>query len=421
MATKNGNGKVVNIGKKAKASKKAKANGTAPKRGVSDRLKKASELTGIEEEQIGTVNLQLSRLRQLGLLVSVQVSGISKFMTSATWNELGITDHDERKKRLRTGAKLLIREELYKELRSCESSYRQLLARLSFDVTGFMPYKWMPFTAYAQWRLEAKEIEARFDRLKRRIVTEYEKHIDELAEDERQMALRAWRLLVGAGEADAIRFGGKVYTDQDAFVDDVMRRGVQRFPSKGAINSGLKIDYQTAIVTDQGDIEADLLAATKARAETDEIEREMRLKDDEAQAKLEAMRVAELEHARKQFAEMKSPIDEVMTALRSRIKEAAEGMLDSVKKNGFVRGKVAEQGAGLLELFDLLAVGDDRDLRRKLEELKAKIGPVGKARKGDVPDREVDGIEKTLRELVGLAAEEATDLTISDRFGALEF
>ena len=44
-------------------------------------------------------------------------------------------------------------------------------------------------------------------------------------------------------------------------------------------------------------------------------------------------------------------------------------MLESIKKYGTVRGKVAERGRGLIELFDLLAVQDYYELRGRLEAL----------------------------------------------------
>jgi hypothetical protein len=140
------------------------------------------------------------------------------------------------------------------------------------------------------------------------------------------------------------------------------------------------------------------------------------LAEDERQAQINAMMEAELEHAKQQIQELGSPLAQVVAALRNQVAVDAESMLQSIKRNGFVRGKIAQKGAGLLEFYDLMATHNDHDLRNKLEMLKFQIGPIGKG----TPERDVDAITATLDEIANLATDNLKDLTEISRAAFLE-
>jgi hypothetical protein len=112
----------------------------------------------------------------------------------------------------------------------------------------------------------------------------------------------------------------------------------------------------------------------------------------EKEAKIEAMWKAEIEHARAQLGEIVSPFEEVFRNLRNRFADDAAEMLESIQKNGFVRGKVAEKGRGLVELFDMWAVHNDVELRAKLIDLKKAIGPSVKDR-ADASERSTEEVK----------------------------
>jgi hypothetical protein len=117
---------------------------------------------------------------------------------------------------------------------------------------------------------------------------------------------------------------------------------------------------------------------------------------------------------------MTDPFEEVFAALRSQIANDCQKMLESVQKNGYVRGKIAEKGAGLLELYQLMAAHNDYELRDLLVNLKQSIGPVGN-RGDDSPDRDVEAIVATLSQIVSLSRDAAQDLTKGpSRFSLVE-
>ena len=387
--------------------------------GTSTRKTGAARETGLDVSKIGTVNLQLAKLRQLGLLVDIDVSGLSMFSVAATWRELGITDQDERRQRLKAGSKSLYSDRRLKELHSCESTYRQIFHKYTFEVTGFLPYRWMAFTAYNLWRKEAQPIEDRFAEIRSRMIAEHDKELDVLAEDEAVFARRAWSSAQAHGYS-AVMFGGQAYQDEAAFIDSIVGAAAARFPSKSRIESELRMNYRTAILEDGADVEAEALAEERQRQKRQDLRRAEQTKDAKAQAEIEAVRQAELEHQRQILAEMKSPLDEIVSDVRGRVLEIVQGMIESVNKNGFLRGKVAEQGSGLLEFVQIMTMGADRDLENALTKLKAKIGPVGKDRAKNVPERDIEEIKTALSQIVNLAEKEAENVTATGRFAAIE-
>jgi len=157
------------------------------------------------------------------------------------------------------------------------------------------------------------------------------------------------------------------------------------------------------------------LASERARAEAWNIQAGQR----EREVKIEAMIQAEAEHARQQLQSVTSPFAEVFTALRSQMAQDASDILTNIKKNGFVRGKVAERGRGLLEMFDIMCTHDDKDLRAKLISLRSQLG--SKGTKQDDESRDVESITETLTEIMQLESMATADMVAGpSRFSALD-
>lgn len=401
---------------------KTPANGKTPTHGLRGRIQDAATKTGLHADRIGTIRLQLNTLRQLGVCVDIDVSGMSMGVTSATLAEFGIADTDERTKRLRSGTKIVFFEEYHRGLRSCESSYRQLLNRYSYEVSGIAPHRWVSFEAWGKWREEASAIEDRFKAIVEKIIRDYDKQRAAYEADERDMAMRAWTA-IKAQEYDNVVIDGVKYTRPAEFVKVVVERAMKKFPSREKIAT-IRMDYHTAVVADVADIEADQLAAEKLqtqKAKEHAKQQNVHYKHLEAMAKLEAVKEAEREHRLKRLSEMRLPLDELANDLRARVKEVVTSMLESVKKNGSVRGKVAEQVQNLKAIYETMSITKDADLETSLNKLAGLVGPVGKERTKETPDRDVEAIRASMIELIDLTVDEIKSVSMSDRVAALEF
>jgi len=392
--------------------------------GIKSKLKQAAEKTGLNEDKIGVIRLQLSALRNLGLAVDLEVTGMSLGVTSASMAEFGIADEDERLKRLRGGTKLLWREEYYKEQRSCESSYRQLLKKYSYKVAGC---DWVPFTAWDDYRAEGSIIESRFKSVTQKIIANLDAQRNEYECDVRKMYTQAWAA-IKSQDYDAIKVHGVIYKRPAEFVEDMTRSAMKKFPTVKQIETLVRMDYRTSIIGDVADFEADNLRAEKLKTQIVKEKSRQAKAESEANAKLgdleakrEAIRQAEKEHRLKQLAAMKSPLDDLANAMRQRVGEAVAGMLESIKKNGSLRGKVAEQVLNLQTIYKAMSVTSDPEIEKAMSELTTLVGTVGKERGKAEPKRDIEGIRAAMLEIVEITNKEIETVAIADRLAMLEF
>ena len=224
-----------------------------------------AEKLGVDPEQIKKVSLQLSVLRNQGLLIDLNVSGTGMFARSANWGDIGIAEdeNDPRYNRFTTGQKYLIPEKQIKRLRSIETRMRQWLDRYSYEVTGFAPFRWLPYTAYDTWREKWAELLADFNQVKAEIIAERESYEIELANTFAQIADASWKSITAQGYEWVIQDG--VIYGHDEFVDMVVRSALEKMPTEAMIQEKLQADYVTALVYGNEDIAADELKAQQIR------------------------------------------------------------------------------------------------------------------------------------------------------------
>ena len=413
---------------------------------ITDRRQRAIQMTGQDPQ--ATIKLQLDFLRQNGILVDLDIRGTGMFQKTPNWVELGIADwtEDERVKQFTRGSKFLYPEEKIRAIKSIESRLRQNLEKFSTEVTGFKPYRFIPYTAYAGWREKHDAIVADGELLKTELIANRPAYVDQVAETYTEVAEAAW-IAATSGEVNGRRVQLYNYIqvvdrtnhqmralDHEQFVSYIVEMTVGQVPTSEDIETKLRYDYTTALIYGEQDIAADQARAAAIRDQIDlqrQVSRAEALKADlenqalaesvraeawaiqerqrafemERETKLTAMRQAEYEHHRKQLAETISPFAEVYQAAVGQFIDHAKDILESVRKNNHVKGKVAERGRGLVDLYQLMVLpgmGDDR-LENYLRELKALLPENTEARK---PDE----IAAKLQDIISLEAEIASDL-----------
>jgi hypothetical protein len=403
-----------------------------------DRKKTASRFTGIAENRIMGVQLQLDTLRQQGILIDLNITGTGMFTKSASFEEVGFardSDKDARYEWIKPGTKFVIPEAPIKRLKSAESRARQALEKYTRKVTGFYPFRWMPYTAYETFKTAWTSIQAEIYEIKAEIIAHRDEYVDVIAEEYTRVAHSAWASIKAQKYKWAIIEGKPM--DEDAFTDYIVAKAVALIPEVETIEEKLQADYVTALVYSQEDVAMDearaaeiregirlnrelsqievSAASERARAEAWKIQRDQ----DEREIKIEAMMQAEIEHARSKLSSIASPFEEIFTTMRNEMAESAESILEHVRKNGFVRGKVAEKGRGLIDLYDLMCTHDDRELRSRLNDLKSQLGEQGT--KQNDSGRDVESIKQTLAEIIELSKTATQELTsLPTRFSRLD-
>lgn len=405
---------------------------------IGERKKEVAQLAGRSENQILSVQVQLDILRKQGLLIDLNISGTGMFTKTASFDEVGFAQDSSKDARydwIKPGVKFVIPEAPVKKLKSVESRMRQALDKYTRGVTGFYPYRWLPFTAHPTWLETWSQLSADFYSIKAEIISNRDTYVDQVAEEYARVAISAWMSIKAQGYKWAVIDGKKM--DQDTFVSYITEKAVALVPSAREIEDKLNADYVTALVYGEQDTALDAAraaqireqldlnrelnaievsrAAEQARAEAWAIQAAQR----EREARIEAMIKAEADHAREQLQSVMSPFAEIFGALRSQMASDASEILASIKKNGFVRGKVAERGRGLLEMFDLMCTHDDKELRAKLISLRSQLGPAGTKQADE--SRDVQAITETLSEIMELSRTATADLVAGPgRFSALD-
>lgn len=400
--------------------------------------KKAAEITGRDTGQIVPIRFQLDILRKQGILIDINISGTGMFTRVASFDEVGFAQDgakDARYNWIRPGVKYVIPEAPVKKLKSIESRIRQALDKFTREVKGFYPYRWLPFTAHEKWVETWKQLSKDFCDVKQEIMANREKYVDQVAEEYARVASSAWSSIKAQGYRFVVINNKKM--DREDFISYITEKAVALVPTVEEIQYKLSADYVTALVYGEEDMARDTaraeeireqqktrrelnqikinLASEKARAQAWDIQQKQRARE----IKIEAMIQVEAEHARRQLQSVTSPFAEVFSALRSQMANDASEILSSIQKNGFVRGKVAERGRGLLEMFDLMCTHDDKELRQKLIELRKQLG--AKGTKQDDDSRDVKNIAETLTEIMRLERTAMADLLAGPRrFSDLE-
>ena len=413
---------------------------------LTDRQSQAFQVTGVMPEK--TVQFQLSVLRKEGILVDLNITGTGIFTKALNWAELGIPDFadDRRSTQYTKGSKYLYPERRVAKLKSFESRARHNLEKNSYEVTGIKPYRWLPYTAYPTWREKHDQIVDEANQyIHDELVVCHDACVDEIASNYAEIADAAW-LSLTTGESESgrrvVKYTRVIVHDKatdtdmtlgrDEFVDYIVKSAVSQIPSAAEIESKIKFDYTTALFYGQEDLAEDEAAAANIRAQVG-FDRERANLEAEAlretvrkqawdnqydqqkkQEALEAMRQAEYEHHREQLKNTVSPFVEVYQAAMSQFADHAKDMLESISKNGHVRGKVKERGRGLLDIYNLMVLpgmGDDR-MMQYLTDLRALLG--------NTEDTSTDQITAKLNDIVALEKAVTDALLDNSEFGYIE-
>lgn len=393
-----------------------------------------SQMTGFAVDRIGVVRLQLSQLSQEGVLVDLEVGGATMFARQADWSDLGINTDDIRASRMTRGKKYLISEERVKAVRSWEMTVRQGFANYTLDISGFRPWRYLHFKRYDAFRAWWDRKQAELVVIKTDILDHYDEDVENLEEDFRAVAAASWKSIMAQGYEWAI-VDGEPFNDQEKFIDAVVTRAISKIPTRERIEAQLHADYRVSISQTPAEYEEQAaqaaitraqanVEAAKIRAKADEeylqasILREQykheqnmhRIEEQERQLQIDAMMHVEADHIRQQFAQEVSPIEQIFTDVRRQMADAAIEIQQSIDKNGFVRGKVAQRASGLVEFFDLIKIQDDYKLRAALLKLRETLGPIGDARSKDTPDRSTAEVIHALQDISSLVESAKDDL-----------
>lgn len=402
-----------------------------PETPIEERRRQAAQRLGVDPNRVQVHRLELAKLREAGLLVDIDAYGFSMFQTRVTPTEAGWGGEDIRVQRLRPGSKDLFPEHARK-LRSLEARARQNLHANSHEIHAFGQYRWLPWSAYETFIAKHNELLAELETVKAEILARYDKILEENRSYFAEVAERSWvsmlsqytpgdRVMIQT--TDGVAFDST--TDHDRFIEYVVQRALAKMPLREEITAGVRIDYKTTILYSDAEVAAEAMVAAQARSEEAEAERRraeaqhqqfrlrlaQREEERQSEARIEAYKRAELEHAREQLAQMSSPIQEALDGLRANLYDAVASLLAGVQKNGGFRGKASTKAAELLEYWRRLNGGllQDDELDQALVTLDGMMAQY-QASEPASRDAQLGDITSALAEISALTVASARKL-----------
>lgn len=402
---------------------------------VKDLKKKAEKVTG---KRAIPVRLQLSILRENGILIDLNITGSGMFTKTASFDEIGFLQDSSKDARygwIKPGSKFLIPEPAVRKIKSVVIRMRQVFENHSRKVQGFSPYNWMPYTAHPGWVEKWTALKYEFYEVKREIIDSRDDYVDQIAKEYERVAMSAWQSM-SAQDNGVVTIGGEKM-DMEDFVSYIVEKAINLVPSIEAIEEKLQADYITALVYGEADVAKDLAEAqqvrSEARASEEKVDLENRLLLEELRTRtiannaekekrdleIEAMRQVELDHAREQIKETVSPFVEVYKQALDECVEKAADLLETIRKGGKVRGKIAEKGRGLLNFYNMMLIPEltDERMAKMLAELQSLMGEEGTKDEA----RDTDQIASKLKEIVELQNTVADEIVDGGgKFSAIE-
>lgn len=388
---------------------------------VEERKRAHAQTYRVVEDHVSVVRFELQRLRNEGALVDINIHGLSMLSAGISWEELGIGELDVRRSRFSKGQKLLFPRDIAGPLLSIDRRIRTLLEKYSYKVTGFIPYRWVPVGAYFTWLEKHNELAQEFEEAKQTLLDTYEESRKALAHDFREIAHSSYSSLEANGEVAQTR---------EQFVQHVIDVVLSKMPSEERIQAEIRVEYRTAILEDSADIQARLAAYEQEKIEIErarasqhaEWEKQHTVTEGERlkRQRMIEMHRMELEKAREQLQNMRSPWDEVVGAFHQQIHDEVLAILGIIKDRGFIPHQTVKRIKGLREMYDILAVQQDNQIEEALNQIESAMQVQAAKKTRSAAPHDAHLVGQALDELVEAVAEGRGNATRVNEWTALE-
>ena len=342
-------------------------------------------------DHVHTVVFQLRQLREQGILVDVDIHGLTMFSRRISLAELGIPLTSARGKTITPGVKFMAPRDFCRKLMTTGQRLRDCLDKYSEFVTGFRPFRYIYYLSWQPFIKQWDEIHADFEALETQALTERDQWEQDYLAECALRADEAWEAIMatnGKHEAALIlelQHSTKVFSTKDDFIAWIVEIGKGTFPTADHIRTHLRADFYTAVLISSADLEAEQArekeevaralqanaTQAQAHAQVTEAEQRERVATSEADLAMRAIYTAQLEHARNQLAITVSPFEELFQNLRAQIYHDAREMEESIRKNGFLNPQVGKRIHNLMDLFRMKDAVGDMELETLLQTVAA--------------------------------------------------
>lgn len=363
--------------------------------------------------------IDLNQIRNDGIFLQVHVGGASLMTRQTTLAERGLINSDIRRELQTAGVTLTVPRAIYAKFHSIENKTRSACDRLSVDIAGFRPWRFMTWAMAAKWYEMHKRYCDETDALVEQYKNELPGWRNEVRTKFMGAGMAAWNSLISntnkRGDRTFEMYGREwnIRSKNDAadFVERVVELAMEQIPSEISFRSSVRVDFEIALAQLGSEIQKELaefevnaIARSDARLKALEAaravagaEREARLREASARFEEEMVKRAVAERIRQQLADVTSPYDDVINALRGKMAASARKVLAGIEKSGRVTKIVAKNIDAMLDLYQTMRLGDDKELDQLMKKVWANMS----AREANGTDT-ADTLGQLLTQLSGI-------------------
>lgn len=338
------------------------------------------KITKSADADVSTVEVDLALLAERGVLVDVSVNGTSMFVTRASWDDLGIPESYSRE-RLTRACKNMVPRSYLKRVHTLQVRFRNVAEKYSVGLDYFHPYRYVPYTAWAEFRREWDKLQGEWATLKSEMLELWD-NFRQVAEWEfEDVARDAYQTLL----ARLSRQGRTPESGEEAFVKAVVSSAMLHFPSRERVEQDLRASYRVRFISAVGGSSLATVDGTSAVYATKSaiheyvqeqvagIESEVNAEIKERREQIAAMREEAMAAARREMAELGSPVNQLFDQVRAQIFEDVAEIAAGLRKNGTLMGRSAERAESLAKTFSLFNVHNDWEMRNALDQLRGLV------------------------------------------------
>ena len=346
---------------------------------VPTHIQNAIDKYGVAAQNVGTITLNLERLKREGVFVQARITGMSLLTQTPTWEELGIPRDDERAKAFTRGVRRNFPTEVIAGLERLEGAMRRVLAKHSMaHGVPWISYEWVPATAFSSLRYQFDRIKSGYqektdssgnaawepgwDARVQSLIMNYDAFALDLIDGAAEAASEAYDSLVARGRVN----GSPMTETREDFVQRIVTTVSERVETrKIKIKNELKAELMIAVLEDERDLEQALASLDAARLERERSRADLYTMQQIAQAKIE--------QARQDLATNGSPYLTVIKAVYENMATDIVSIAGTIQRLGYLPGGTAEKARGLKEIYKLLAVQSDESLEGLLNQLETAL------------------------------------------------
>lgn len=278
----------------------------------------------LPEDRVELVKLDLDILNRMGTFVRIFAGGLTMFMRSGSWTELGVPKNSTRQLRYKAPPKYLIDPKEVAAFRALAQRARGSLESVGVDVEFMHPYHWVGYKNWLAWRKTFEEIQSEWHERRQRLIDDYDQHMAKLVDDFEAIANEAYDLLDDA-------------PPRDEFVAGVVAEAVAQMPSIPKIKKQLILEYRVPALALPSAVEEEI-----ARTERQRREREL-ARQAEKERQIELMFQQRMERLRRQAESLQAPLEEVLQRLFDEVERTATETLRTIREHGGLRGRSGER------------------------------------------------------------------------------